>query len=36
MIRINLPMAALATAAALLIARRAVSKRPFAQLIADE
>jgi|CZKG01.1.fsa_nt_gi putative ABC transport system permease protein len=36
MIGISLPMAALATATALLIARRVVSEQPLAQLIADE
>jgi putative ABC transport system permease protein len=36
MVGISLPMAALATVAALVIARRSVSEHPLAQLIADE
>jgi len=36
MIWISLPLAVLATAAALFVARRSQSERPLAQLIADE
>ena len=36
LIGVSLPLAGLATVAALLIARRSVSERPLAQLLADE